>query len=96
MMAGVGVAHKLLKKKKNKKKITIQISDKATSVKTIYNQFSGTGTKPCPCPTLGHHILDLNPSTVSPETASVVSPFQVAIVLGKKENFSPSIYAFGR
>ena len=45
-------------------------------------------TKPCPCPTLGHYILDLNPSTVCPETASVVSPFQVAIVLGKKENFS--------
>ena len=47
MMAGVGVAHKLLKKKKkkkkkNKKKIT-QIFDKATSVKPIYKQFSGTG-----------------------------------------------------
>ena len=25
-----------------------------------------------------------------------VSPFLVAIVLGKKENFSPSVYAFGR
>ena len=37
----VGVAHKLLKKKK--KKITIQIPDKATSVKTIYKQSSGTG-----------------------------------------------------
>ena len=32
--------------------------------------------------------------TVSAETASVISPFQVAIVLGKKENFSPPI--FGR
>ena len=40
MMAGVGVAHMLLKKQ-NKKKITIQIFDKATSVKTI--QHSGTG-----------------------------------------------------
>ena len=44
-------------------------------------------TKPCPCPTLCHYILDLNPSTVSAETASDVSPFQVAIVLGKKEFF---------
>ena len=35
-MAGVGVAHKLLKK--TKKKTTIQIFDKATSVKTIYEQ----------------------------------------------------------
>ena len=59
MMAGVGVAHKLLKKKKRKKeekkkkkkkrrkkqekKITKQIFDKATSVKTIYKQSSGTG-----------------------------------------------------
>ena len=34
-------------------------------------------TKPCPYPTLGYYILDLNPSTVSAETASVVSPFQV-------------------
>ena len=46
-MAGVGVAHKLLKKKKKKKKkkkeTTIQIFDKATSVKTIYKQPSGTG-----------------------------------------------------
>ena len=41
MMAGVGVAHKLLKN--NKKKITIQIFDKATSVKTIYKQSSGKG-----------------------------------------------------
>ena len=47
-------------------------------------------------PNLGHYILELNPSTVSAETASVVSPFQVAIVLGKKENFSSSVYAFGR
>ena len=39
-MAGVGVAHKLLKRK-NKKKITIQIFDKATSVKTIYKQSQG-------------------------------------------------------
>ena len=37
------------------------------------------------CPKLGHYILVLNPSTVSAETASVVSPFQVAVVLGKKE-----------
>ena len=43
MMAGVGVAHKLIKKKKEKKKITIQIFDRATSVKTIYMQSSGTG-----------------------------------------------------
>ena len=46
-------------KKNNKKKITIQIFDKATSVKTIYKQSSGTPdrhTKPCPCPTLGHNI----------------------------------------
>ena len=50
MMAGVGVAHKLLKKqqqktkkKQSKKKLTIQIFDKATSVKTIYKQSSGTG-----------------------------------------------------
>ena len=49
-----------------------------------------------PAQTLGHYILDLNPSTVSAETASVVSPLQVAVVLGKKENFSPSVYAFGR
>ena len=41
MMAGVGVAYKLFK---NKKKITMQIFDKATSVKTIYKQSSGTGT----------------------------------------------------
>ena len=46
-MASVGVVRKLLNnnnnKKKNKEKITIQIFDKATSVKTIYKQFSGTG-----------------------------------------------------
>ena len=47
-------------------------------------------------PYVGHYILDLNPSTVSAETASVVSPFQVTIVLGKKENFSQSVHAFGR
>ena len=41
MMAGMGVANKLLKKKK--KDITLQIFDKATSVKTIYKQSSGTG-----------------------------------------------------
>ena len=41
-MVGVGVAHKLLKKKEKKKKI-IQIFHKATSVKTIYKQSSGTG-----------------------------------------------------
>ena len=35
MMAGVGVAHKLFKKK-NMKNITIQIFDKAISIKTIY------------------------------------------------------------
>ena len=35
-------------------------------------------TKQCPCLTLGHYILDLNPSTVSAETASVVSQFQSA------------------
>ena len=40
-------------------------------------------------PTLGYYILDLNPSTVSAETALVVSLFQVASLLGKKENFSP-------
>ena len=38
-MEGVGVAHNLLKKKE---KITKQIFDKATSVKTIYKQSSGT------------------------------------------------------
>ena len=41
MKAGVGVAQKLLKKKK--KKITIQLFDKVTSLKTIYKQFSGSG-----------------------------------------------------
>ena len=39
-MAGVGVARKL---HKNKKKITIQIFDEATSFKIIYKQSSGTG-----------------------------------------------------
>ena len=29
--------------KKNKKKITVQISDRATSIKIIYKQSSGTG-----------------------------------------------------
>ena len=93
MMAGVGVAHKLLK---NKKKIIIQMFDKATFSSLNYLQefLRDRHTKPCPCPTIGHYIVDLNPSAVSAETASVVSPFRVAIVLGKKENFSP--YAFGR
>ena len=40
MMAGVSVARKL---HKNKKKITIQIFDEATSVEIIYKQSSGTG-----------------------------------------------------
>ena len=53
-------------------------------------------TKPCPCPTLGHYILNLSPSAVSAETASVVILFQAAIVLGRKDNFSPPVYAFGR
>ena len=61
-----------------------------------FQNFCGPDTKPCPCPILGHYISNLNPSTVSAETASVVSPYQVAIVLGKKENFSSSVYAFGR
>ena len=61
-----------------------------------YKQASGTGMPShVPVQTLGHYILDLNPSTVSAETASAVSPFQVAIVLGQKETFSPSVYAFG-
>ena len=81
MMAGVGVAHKLLKT--NKKKITVQIFDRATIV-YLEAVLKDRHTKPCPCPTLGHYVLDLNPSTVSAETASVVSLFQVAIVLGKK------------
>ena len=42
MMAGVGVAHKLLKKT-HKKSITIQIFDKATTTETINKQSSGTG-----------------------------------------------------
>ena len=46
MMAGVGVDHKLL----TKKKVTIQISDKATSLKTLYLQavLRARHTKPCP------------------------------------------------
>ena len=86
MMAGVGVAHKLLKKK-HKKMITIQIFDKAISVKTIYKQSSGTGI-PSHVPAQPSRSLYFG--LVSAETVSVVSPFQVAIVLGKKENFSPS------
>ena len=42
-----------------------------------------------PCPTQGCYILDLNPSAVSEETASTVSPFKVAIVLEKKELQKP-------
>ena len=43
------------------------------------------------------YIWDINPSTVSVSAATnlVVSPFQVAIVLGKKENLSLSVYALG-
>ena len=42
------------------------------------------------------YILDLNPSTVSAETASIVSPFQVAIVLVKKKNSArPYMYSDG-
>ena len=70
----------------------IQIFDKATSVKTIYKQSQGQAYQAMSLPNLGHYILDLNPSTVSAETDSVASPFQVAIVLGKKENFSSSVY----
>ena len=98
MMACVGVVYKLLKKKKKRereRKTQIQILDKATSVKTIYKQSSGTGI-PSPCPILGHYVLDFHPSSISVESASVVSPFQIAVVLGKKENFSPSVHAFGR
>ena len=47
--------------KTNKKKVTIQIFDKATSVKTIYMQSSGTCI-PSHVPALVHYILDLNPS----------------------------------
>ena len=47
--------------KTNKKKVTIQIFDKATSVKTIYTQSSGTCI-PSHVPALVHYILDLNPS----------------------------------
>ena len=83
------VLEPLLKKKTNKKKITIQIFDKATSVKTIYKQSPRTGI-PSHVPAQPYVIIFwTNPSTVYAETASVVSPFQVSIVLGKKENFSP-------
>ena len=62
---------------KNKTKL-IQIFYKAPSVKTTYKQSSGTGIPShVPAQTLVHYILDLNTSTVSTETAVVVSPFQV-------------------
>ena len=64
----------------------IEIFDKATAVKTIYKQSSRTGIPShVSAQTLGHYILDLNPSTVSAEAASVASPFQVAIVLIKRK-----------
>ena len=94
-MAGVGVAHKLIKKKKKKKKKKIQIFDKATSFKTIYKQSPVTG-KPSHVPAQPQVFIFwtyLNPSTVFAETASVVSPLQVAL---KKEKISPSVYALGR
>ena len=46
---------------------------------------------PSPCPTLEYYILTLNPSAVSKKTASVVRPFQFAIVRGKKEFLKLSI-----
>ena len=55
----------------------MQIFDKATSVKTIYKQSSETDIPShVPAQTLCHYILDFNPSTVSAEIDSVVSPFQ--------------------
>ena len=88
MIAGVGV-HKLLKKKKKENNTNIWQSN--LSQNYLQAVLRDRHTKPCPCPTLGHYILDFNPSTVSAETASVVGLFQVATVMGKKENFSPSV-----
>ena len=67
-MSGVGVAHKLLKKEKQ----LIQIFDKATQIKLFTSSPRGQASKTGPCPNPGLYILDLNPSTVSAETASVL------------------------
>ena len=56
----------------------------------------GRDSIPSPCSTLGYYILALYPSAVSEETASVVRPFQVSIVLGKNEFLKPAIYTIGQ
>ena len=76
----MSVAHKVVHKKEL---LYIQILDKASSVKTICKQCSGTG--------IPSHVL----STVCTETALAVSPFQTAIVLEKKENFSLCVHSNG-
>ena len=85
IMAGVGVAHKLLKKTKQRKDNNTNLWQSHLSQNYLQAVLRDKHTKPCPCAILDHYILDFNPSTVSTETASVVSPFKVAIVLGKKE-----------
>ena len=86
-MAGVGVAlaYKL-------HQTTNIIYDKATSVKTINKLPSGTGIL-CldPVQTLGYYVLDLNSSSVSPKTTSVVNNCPE-----EKENFNQSLNAYGR
>ena len=49
-------------------------------------------SKPCLCPNPRSLYFGLKPINCPRETASVVSPFQVAFVLAEKENFSPSVY----
>ena len=78
MMAGVGVALTLLKKKEK------QIFVKAASAKTIYKHSSGTGVPSyVPAQTLGHGILDLkgNITFVCAHTANAAWFFPAIIVV---------------
>ena len=96
MIAGVGVALKYLKYLKTRKQL-IQNFDKATKVTHIYKQSSGTDIPShVPDQTIDHYILDINPSTISVEIASILLASPSCNCSGEEEKKSSFTNAYDR